>query len=381
MWPPSERRKSAIQDAASGTIDWDKFLLIVKRQRVPGLAHDGLKRAGIALPAGVYTRLAAEASNTVRQALQLAFEAVRIQAALDAAAIPVLFIKGSALALLAYGNLGIKHAWDIDMLVRPDQVLKACKVLLEAGYVRTVPPSNFGDEPFFAWTEFAHEIVFHNEARASYIELHWRLSNSPALLSHISACSSSRSVTVYADQALRTLNDEDMFTYLCHHGAHHAWSRLKWLSDLCAWISPKPPQEIERLYRRAKADGAGRAAAQALLLCERLLAMPLEPEFSAELKSDRIVRWLATIALDAMAGGGSSRPTEDRLLGNLQIELSHFLLATGVRHWMQELQAKSIGWTDFQRFRLPRPLFFLYPVLRVPSWIWRRGARLLRQSR
>jgi hypothetical protein len=377
IWPHSARRTEAIRAVAARPIDWNKVLRVVARQRVAGLVKDGLRGAGIDPPPAIAARLAANAGDVARQSLQLASEALSLQAAFDAAVLPAVFVKGSALAMLAYGNLGIKHAWDIDLLVAPADVRRACEVLCEAGFERTMPPASFADKRFFAWTEFARECVFRHQLRGTFLELHWRLSDNRALLAHVSTSSSTRPVTIAPGQVLRTLQDEDLFAYLCLHGAHHGWSRLKWLADLAAWLSGKSEAEIEALYRKAKSDGVGRAAAQALLLCERLFGMELPPVLAAEMQSDRATRWLVAVALDAMAGDDHSRQTEDRPLGNLRIEISHFLLATGVSAWLSELQSKAVGWTDFQRFALPRPLYFLYPVLRVPSWLWRRAAHLM----
>ncbi|HXC56369.1 MAG TPA: nucleotidyltransferase family protein [Rhizomicrobium sp.] len=380
-WPPSERRNAAIRGAAAGGIDWDNLLRIVERQRVAGLVSDGLRCAGLVAPAAVVASLAAEAGDIARQALQLASEALRLQAALEAAGVGALFVKGSTLALLAYGKLGIKHAWDIDLLVLPADVGRAGAVLAAAGYGRVLPPASFSAARFQAWLEFARESIFRNDARGTVVELHWRLSDNSAQLAHITAASPFASVTISPGHALRTLQDRDLFAYLCQHGAHHGWSRLKWLADLSAWLASKTPDDVAGLYRGAEAAGVGRAAAQALLLCERLFALPLPAALSAELEGDRAVRWLVGVALDAMAGDADSRQTDKRPLGNLKIELSHFLLASGLRFWLQELHSKSIGWTDFQRIALPRPLYFLYPFLRVPSWAWRRATHLLRQSR
>jgi len=377
IWPPSARRNDAIRAAAGCRIDWANVLRIVARQRVCGLVSDGLRCAEIEPPPAAKSKLAADAGDIARQSLQLASEALRLQAAFDAASLPAVFVKGSALAVLAYNNLGIKHAWDIDLLIAPGDVRRACEVLAAAGFERTMPPASFANDRFFAWTEFARECIFRHQVRGTFLELHWRLSDNRALLAHVSASSATRLVTIASGQALRTLQDEDLFAYLCLHGAHHGWSRLKWLADLAAWLSGKSAAEVETLYRRAKADGVGRAAAQALLLCERLFGMELPPALSAEMKSDRATRWLVAVALDAMAGDDHSRQTEDRPLGNLRIEISHFLLATGVSAWLSELQSKSVGWTDFQRLALPRPLYFLYPVLRLPSWLWRRAAHLM----
>lgn len=364
IWPPGDRRDDAIRAAAAAPIDWDAVLRVVRRQRVAALVHDGLKSAGIVPPPAIAAAFAADSADIARQALQLASEALRLQASFDAAGVASLFIKGSALAVLAYGNLAIKHAWDIDLLVCPEDVRRACGVLEAAGYVRTMPPASFADDRFHAWLEFAREGIFHNAARNTYVELHWRLADNQAQLAHVTAKSPAQGVTVSPGHILRTLRDDDLFAYLCLHGSHHAWARMKWLADLAAWLARKPPAEIVRLYDSARASGTGRAAAQALLLCEALFGLDLPQPLGATLRASRINRWLVAIALQAMA--------RESILGSLKIETSHFLLAPGLRHWLAELHSKSVGWTDFQSVALPRPLYFLYPLLRLPSWAWRR---------
>ena len=312
--------------------------------------------------------------------MKLASEALSLQAMLDEVAIPAVFIKGTTLGQLAYSNIGIKHAWDIDLLVLPHDLPLVCAKLSAAGYKRLVPPESFSDDRFLAWSTFAQECLFVKQGSGIYLELHWRLSANPALLERITASSPTQHVAVSSGRSLRTLADEDLFSYLCLHGAYHGWSRVKWLADLAAWLSPRRTGEVELLYRKAKEDGVGRAAAQGLLLCEQLFALSLAPDFAAELRNDRATRWLIAIALDTMAGDAASRHIDDRLLGNLMIGVSHFLLAVHLRAWFRELYIKSIGWTDFQNIVLPRSLYFLYPVLRIPSWLWRRAIRL-RQSR
>jgi hypothetical protein len=379
IWPPSERRNAAIRAAAGDAIDWENLLRIVTRQRVGGLVHDGLDRAGIAVPENARTVLARGAAAIVRQALAFAHEALQLQNAFDAAGIPVTFVKGTALAVLAYGNLGIKQAWDIDMLVLPEDVRRVCGMLDGLGYVRTMPPASMAEDRFFAFTEFARESLFHHRARGVFLELHWRLSDNRAQLAHVDARAGNRLVAIGPRHALRTLNDDDLFAYLCLHGAHHAWSRLKWLADVAALLGAKDLAEIERLYRKAQQDGVGRAAAQALLLCEQLFGTALPAGLSSEMRRDRAVRWLVSVALAEMAG--DARQTDDHALGNLRIEVSHFLLADGPRSWLRELQGKAIGWTDFQNIALPRRLYFLYPALRLPSWLWRRVSHLLGHRR
>ena len=124
---------------------------------------------------------------------------------------------------------------------------------------------------------------------------------------------------------------------------------------------------------------AARAAAQALLLSEILFGLDLPQGLSVEMRRARAVRWLVAVALEEMSDPDAMSHTIEEPLGGLKVQLSHFLLAPGLRHWLQELRTKSIGWHDFQMLELPRPLYFLYPLLRMPSWWLRWAGSLLRK--
>jgi hypothetical protein len=379
-WPPSERRNAAIRSAASGAIDWNGFLQAVRRHRVAGLANDGLRRAGIPVPDAVAASLESGAKPAARQSLTLASEALRLQAALDAAGMPCAFLKGTTLAQLAYGNIGIKQAWDIDLLVLPNSIRKACIILRDAGYARVKPPARISDRRFFAWSEFIHECVFHSNAHGTFVELHWRLSENAAILRHVTAKSATQAVEIMPGRAVRTLNTEDLFAYLCMHGARHGWARIKWLADLAAWLATMAPEEIERLYRHAVMAGAGRAPDQALSLCARLLATQLPPALSAEIEKDRVTRRLVTTALRELELVTVGTIGEGALPEDLGRHFSHFLLWREPRRWLQELGSKLIGNADVLYLPLPRPFYFLYLLVRLPSWIYRHPP-VLRKKR
>jgi len=106
-WPPSDRRSEAIREAARGPLDWDRFLRVAIRHRVVGLVHDGLTRAGPSVPPGVAQAIGAQAAALVRKNLALAAEGVRLQRLFAEANVPVVFIKGAPLAMLAYGRARI----------------------------------------------------------------------------------------------------------------------------------------------------------------------------------------------------------------------------------------------------------------------------------
>ena len=95
---------------------------------------------------------------------------------------------------------------------------------------------------------------------------------------------------------LPTLGKDELFAYLTVHGASSAWFRLKWITDLAALLHGESADEIERLYDRSQQLGAGRAAAQALILANRLYGVAIGDQLGTASTFDPTNRWLARLA-------------------------------------------------------------------------------------
>lgn len=378
IWPQSERRLGAVREAAVQPLDWDRFLRVVRRQRVAGLVHDGLTRASVAIPIATKRLLAAMAMGDARQNLKFAAEALRLQAVFEEARIPILFVKGVTLAHLVYGNIGIRHSKDIDFLVSPQDAPAALKLLDEAGYKRIQPPAELSDAQFWRWFPIGKECEFVHRESGVQIELHWRLTNNPFLLRG-DIGQTQRVVPLAGRPGLRTLSNEELFPYLCAHGANDAWFRLKWLADIGAILEQKNQADIESLYWSAESRGVGRCAAQAMLLCERLFKTPLPSDLLKRFNESRLLRCLEGMAFDALAGGGAHREMEDRPFGTTRINLSQYLLRRGWRYRLAEFRNQFTNIEDMMLLRLPPNLAFLYPWLRIPLWLWRRASRVGRK--
>jgi hypothetical protein len=207
-----------------------------------------------------------------------------------------------------------------------------------------------------------------------HVELHWGLVDGPVLLPAMSVASPSQWVSVTETLRLRTPAREELFAYLCVHGAMHGWSRLKWLADLAALLARETPESIDQLYRHSRALGAGVCPAQALLLCEQLLDATICPALSRELCNVGGAPRLAAFALDIMAGG-RDQELDARLFAATRILISQLALGGTWRHALAQLRHRMVSVHDRVYLPLPRGLRFLYPVLRAPLWLWRRLAR------
>src|SRR5262249_52628587 len=375
MWPPSDRRTKAVRTAAAGPLDWPRFLRVVRRHQVITLVHDGLTRAGTDVPPEIAREFGAQAETMIRENLAMAREALRLQRLFNDADLPVLFVKGASLAVLAFGNLGLRDAQDIDLLV-PDKTLPAATTLLaRAGYRRFDPPTDIRDTQLRLLLPLRKDLGFIHQATGLRIELHWRLFLNAHAMAEASIMAASRVVPLTGITGLRTMGDEDLFAYLCMHGALHWWNRLKWVADVNALLDSRPGDEIERLVRAAEARGVGRAAAQALLLCRRLMSATLPARLMATLDKSATLRWLEATALNAVTTGQGERDPHEVRFGTTRGSLSTVLLSHGWRYWLAELRVHLTNQTDILTVPLPERLRFLYPILQLPLWVWRHAVK------
>lgn len=371
-WPPTPERDAALL-AAAARVDWDLVARIAQRHRVEGLVWNALRQAEAPVPADVAKSLQAAADRIARQNLVLTAESLRLSALLDGAGIRHLFVKGITLGMLAYGSIGPKMGWDIDLLVPIDSIEPAAVALESAGYHLVLPRGPEGRRRLALWHRHWKESVWMSPGGRLTVELHSSLNDNPMLLPGIGPDSPSRPVEVAKGRFLATLRTDELFAYLCVHGASSAWFRLKWIADVAALLGGCPPEEIERLYRRSQEMGAGRAAAQALLLSERVLATPVPPALSEELRSDRINRWLLAIALRKLAGRTLTAELDEKLLGTGTLHLMQFALLPGLRFKYAELRRRLVNPADRVAVQLPRGLAFLYPLVAVSRRLGRRA--------
>jgi hypothetical protein len=369
-WPPSQSRNAAVQAAAAPVTDWNAVVLAARRQRVAGLVYDALSAAGVQPPAASAAELARRAQAIYRKNLLLAAETSRLQKLLDAAGIPSVVLKGVALAQLAYGSLKVKHTRDIDLLIPPDRALTAMALLERDGYALSFPSNHLSATQRHAVVRYSREVAFIHSDNGALLELQWRVADNPKLLNEVHAGSPTQIVIVADGSSTRTLARDDLFAYLCIHGAYHAWSRLKWLADLNAFIAATDA-DVMHLHRHAQAKGAGFCSGQALLLCRRLFALPLPDSLASELQETARVRKLYAIAADAMAdrarGEGGGAPAVWRGFW------TQFLLGRGWAFFAAQCRTASVGIIDVISLPLPPYLHFLYPLLRLPLWLWRRA--------
>ncbi|MCY4601814.1 MAG: nucleotidyltransferase family protein, partial [Acidobacteria bacterium] len=214
--------------------DWPGLEALAAYHRVSSLFLRGVANAGVRLPdqavADALTRM--RQRDAVRGLRQLA-AMHRIIAALDAAGIPSLVLKGLPLGQRAYGDPFAKRSIDVDLLVPEDVVPAAADVLRTLGWRRVMPA--FRETPLRRrWYDSVQkEDVF--TGGGAKVELHRRLFGNRFLFNpSFDRVQAAAATVAIGTRCFRTLGDADQLLYLACHGALHFWYRLKWLCDFAA---------------------------------------------------------------------------------------------------------------------------------------------------
>jgi hypothetical protein len=362
---PADAAADARIRALARGVDWPRVAAIAARHRVEGLVWDGLRRAGVTPPTAESDALREAAARIARQSLELARESLRLRRLFEAAGIDHLFLKGVSLGRIAWGSIGLKMGWDIDLLIAPASLEAAAALLEREGYALRVPAGPNARARLGFWHSHWKESVWTSAETGITVELHTALSDNPALLGGVGLASPRQEAALAGGGFLATLATGPLFAYLAIHGASSAWFRLKWIADVGALLAPFAAEEIERLYRVAQRLGAGRAAALALLLCHRLFATPLTAGLIVELRRDRATRWMLALSLRKLAGRAEAKELHATRLGTATIHLLQFGLGRGLRFKLGELRRQLVSPYDRIAVPLPAALAFLYPAVFV----------------
>jgi hypothetical protein len=304
----------------------------------------------------------------VRRNLALVAATVRLQRLFDAAGIEAIFFKGALVGQRAYGSVAVKHGKDIDFLVPPEDLAATFALLVGEGYQPVFPAAPLTAARIDALRDFQIEAVMVDPVRGVQLEPHWRLTENRRLLPLGPLRAGAGKRECLGGVPVRGFHPDDEFAYLCVHGVRSGWFRLKWLADLHALLAGQAEEERLRLYRHAEGRGAGPAALLAFGLCRDLFALPVPAALARAVEAplQRAMRRLCHASL------GANHP-QTSLRQVLVLPMLH-AAACGPAHIGSEILRWGVSGQDVLELPLPRYLFFLYPLLRLPLWVGRQIA-------
>ena len=373
------RRESSTPAACSTpqpaeAIDWERFVAWGERHGVGPLVHRAMRQAGeSSVPPAVQRRLQEAASFNARVVLLQIAEARGLIDALARAGIRSLAIKGPVLAAAAFGDPTARTSRDVDLLIDPERVSEADRLMANAGYRRVDPSFELTPRQFERYRRVRCQYGYRSRQNDLRVELHWRLTSNPRLLTFDDASLWSRPDPVRVGGIeFATLPRNELFLYLCVHGSTHVWFRLKWLADIAALLRRMDGHELEKIAALAAERRVERPFRQALILARGLLAAPVPASILAAAESDRIVQRMALAALRSIYWHGSPEEPGSTRWFNAWVSWQAYRLKPGWRYRWAEFKGQVAAPEDWARIPLPEPLAFLYFPLRPLSWLVRK---------
>jgi len=255
-------------------LDWSKVIDLARAHGVLALMAQDLKAAawkGVP-PTAVETLVRYRSDLTARN-LFLARQLLDILATLGDAGIAALPYKGPALAVSAYGDLGLRPFGDLDIIVSEGHALAAKALLESRGYRSLIPRTDSERSGRLPRRVYAFPLRSADER--VLVEVHWRLTHSlPLTLEHLMV--GARPLPLMGS-TVPGMCAEQLLLVLCVHGTKHAWDRLEWTCAVAHLIRRSPELDWDRVGAQARSVGASRSLALGLVLATRLAGAAVPP--------------------------------------------------------------------------------------------------------
>ena len=305
-------------------------------------------------PADVVDSVAQLGRQRGALALRGAAQLRQLTETLTAHGIATVALKGPALSLWLYGDVGFRRFADLDLLVEPEQVPVALQSLREQGYLLPEGMSAGTAAAIFddlgAWPL--------SRAGSLPIDLHWRVAQRRF------AAGLTTMDVIEARVPLEALGPGVAIPSPTHiavltlsHAAKHLWCTLEMLLAI-ATLLRRDDIDWSVVVATAKAGHGWRGAAAGMSLASRLFDTPVPVGVGPDLTLPDALRRAALDALTLPAGVFPDRWTErrthraalDRPLDRLRYDASRLLAPTPLE-W--EWWPLPDSWTRF------------YPVIRL----------------
>ena len=274
----------------------------------PLLAHHLLALDGKAdIPPAVRTSLHSLFTTNAARSLTLAAELRAILHELRGAGIAALPYKGPAIAMTAYGNLALRRMRDLDLLVSPAEVDRACGLVAKRGYRQY---TRLLRGPLRFRLEYQCGMV--RDSDGTLVELHWMVAP-PNIIAGPSFDDLWRRRVSHTFQGspIPDLSPEDLVLTLCIHGSKHCWERLEWIAIIAAILRNGSPIDWPLVAARASEVGAARMVRLGLSLAHDVLVAPLPPALEAWTRTDAHARELAALTVEQLFREDDSSDARD----------------------------------------------------------------------
>jgi hypothetical protein len=229
--PPGRESLGAIVGGGRW-FDWDYFEEILFCSRVVPVAASRVERdpdVRALLPSRLVDRNRDEAEKTAARNLLKEKELAELVPAFDAEGIPTIVLKGLPMGERFFGSGALREVRDLDLLVPPESLESAERLLRESGYTLF---EGIHTRAYYRRHHF-HVVYIRRGLGIDVVELHWNLLPHPwNLRVDTNALFRASRPYEYGGTRVRVLAPRDEFAYLCAALRMGLYVSLKRLVDL-----------------------------------------------------------------------------------------------------------------------------------------------------
>lgn len=318
----------------------------------------------LALPPGVLPRplvveLVGRDEVSARRKRAMTGELLRITGLFDSHGLESLPYKGPALAAQLYGDVTLREYGDLDILLRPRDVLRAKALLQELGYAPQYRLAPAAEDAFLHSSAQYHLVMVHGQR--GMVELHWKTDPDFPVEAGDDRWWAALARIPLDKGSVRGFSPEELLLVLCIHGSKHYWNTLGWIVDVGELLRTHPAMDWPRIAGTARRLGCARRLALGLHLAQHLLDAPLPREARADIAGRAELDGFAERIEAALFSPGYPG------MAPLEALRCHLGLyernRDRLRYFANTIFSPSL--VEWTRWPLPRALFFLYPGLRL----------------
>jgi hypothetical protein len=257
--PLSAAARSRGRELLDGNVDWVVLRGLAGRWQVEPTVFGNLRSEFAAtIPPAVLSDLAVLEQQSRARAISRTLVLMHLVTIFERAGIPVVVLKGPAVAIAAYDDYSRRTFSDVDLLVRRTDLPAARDLLLGRGFSREYSPEI---ESALIRDQHALELA---DARIK-VELHWSLLSRYLRFDIDVDDLWKRAHRVECMGApMSVLATEHLFLYLCAHGAKHEWSVFRWICDVAQLTQRLSGADAKKVLGLAERHNAKRILSLAL---------------------------------------------------------------------------------------------------------------------
>ncbi len=291
----NSQQREQIRALARKQLDWDFILAKAQPHALIPLLYRNLSEfCADLVPSAVLRQLESDNRVNAERNRKNTAEMIRVLRKFKAADISAVPYKGPALAVMAHGDIELRKFWDLDIVVRPRDIIASQSLLISQGYewhpLQGQVTGRNEARNFRVW----HEYSFIHPDTSAMIDLHWRITPSrfpfnvdlDQIWEHLVPAR-------LLDEDIQAFPPETLLLFLCVHGSKDMWwKRIGWICDIAELLASNPELDWAYSFELAKKTGARRMLLLGLALAHDLLQAPLPEQIITRIRSDKSVEAL-----------------------------------------------------------------------------------------